>query len=80
MQKLHSADWVDVGMLESILNGEADVSPSDGVVTVNIPRRNKIILDDIEIDPTLYVPTTVDFEQLTPSSGSATVAVSPDFP
>ncbi|MBV8094220.1 MAG: DUF1259 domain-containing protein [Acetobacteraceae bacterium] len=79
MQKLHSADWVDVGMLESILNGDASVSPSDGVVMVNIPRRNKIILDDINIDPTLYVPTAVDFEQIQPSSGSATVAVSPDF-
>lgn len=77
MQLQHSASWVDVGMLESILKGSATVSPSDGVVTVTIPRRNEIILDEVDIDPSLNVATTVAFEQI--SGSSATVAVSPDF-
>jgi len=77
MQLQSSASWVDVNMLESILQGEADVSPSDGVVTVTIPRRNKIILGGVDIDPSLNVATTVAFEQI--NGSSATVAASPDF-
>ena len=77
MQMQSSASWADVNMLESILQGEADVSPSDGVVTVTIPRRNEIILGGVDIDSTLNVATTVAFEQI--NGSSATVAASPDF-
>jgi Domain of Unknown Function (DUF1259) len=77
MKLLSSASWVDVGMLESILHGSADVSPSDGVVTVTVPRRDELILGRVDIDPTLNVATTVAFEQINRSS--ATVSVSLDF-
>ncbi|MDB5059863.1 MAG: hypothetical protein JWO59_3335 [Chloroflexi bacterium] len=62
--------------LAHILGGDAHIG-SDGVVTVDVPRMDRIILDDVRISPFLNVATTIAFEPLDSSGSKA--AVAPDF-
>ncbi len=65
-----------VEQLSSILGGPAQVG-GDGVVTVNVPRRDRIMLGGIPINPFLNIATSVAFEPL--DSSGTTAAVAPDF-
>lgn len=60
--------------LAAILGGDATVGDS-GVVTVTVPRTDRIVLGGVQIKPELGVSTTVQFEPL--DHGKA--AVVPDF-
>jgi uncharacterized protein DUF1259 len=62
--------------LSQILGGSAQVG-SAGVVTVSVPRRDRITLGGVPINPDLHVSTEVAFEPL--ESSGKTVAVAPDF-
>jgi hypothetical protein len=62
--------------LSQILGGPAQVG-SNGVVTVNVPRRDRVILGGIPISPFLNIATPIAFEPL--DSSGTTAAVAPDF-
>jgi hypothetical protein len=67
---------LDVHQLVSILGGSAQVG-SGGVVTVNVPRTDKITLGGVPINPYLNVAAPVAFLPL--DSKGTTVAAAPDF-
>jgi hypothetical protein len=60
--------------LAKILGGDASVD--DGVVTVDIARKNRIRLGGVVINPQLNVTTSVLFK---PLKGASKAAVGPDF-
>jgi hypothetical protein len=62
--------------LGKILGGPAQTL-SDGVVTVTVERKDKIVVDGVQYDPGLNIGTSVAFQPLD-SSGTKT-AVVPDF-
>lgn len=62
--------------LAQILHGSASLG-ADGVVTVDVPRRDRIILGRVPINPFLNVATNIVFEPL--ESGGAAAAVVPAF-
>lgn len=61
--------------LGQILGGDASVD--DGVVSVEIPRKNRVRLGGVEINPFLNVATTVLVKPLNKNGSKA--AVGPDF-
>jgi hypothetical protein len=67
---------LDPHALGKILGGPAQTL-ADGVVTVAVERADTIVVDGVEVDPSLNIATTVAFQPLG-SSGSRT-AVVPDF-
>jgi len=62
--------------LAQILGGPATVG-ADGVVTVDVPRRDRVILGGVPISPFLNIDTAIAFEPL--DSGGTMAAVAPDF-
>ncbi len=62
--------------LAQILGGSASVG-SDGVVTVDVPRRYQVILGGVPISPFLNIQSSISFEPL--DSSGTTVAAAPDF-
>ncbi len=66
----------DVGRLERILHGTASVG-DNGVVTVDVDRTDKIIIDGVLVNPAVNISTNIQFEPLTPGGSSA--AAAPDF-
>lgn len=72
----HPTTPLNVKRLEKILHGTATVG-SDGVVTVDVDRKNKTFIGNIQVDNAANIATNVGFEPLN-SSGSDT-AVMPDF-
>jgi hypothetical protein len=70
----HPTTPLDVKRLERIIGSSATVG-SDGVVSFQIPRRERITLGGVRISPYLNVYTPVDFEPL----GGDRAAVVPDF-
>jgi hypothetical protein len=61
--------------LARILGGEADVG-DEGVVTVNVPRREQIVVAGVHLEPEMGVEHTIAFE---PLGGGQHAAVAPDF-
>jgi hypothetical protein len=70
----HPATPLDAGRLSKIIGQPATVGAS-GVVTIDVPRRDRIILGGVRISPELNVFTPVGFQ---PLGGSQAVVV-PDF-
>lgn len=62
--------------LSQILGGPATVG-SDGVVTVNVPRRDHLLLGGVPINPFLNVAAPISFLPL--NSSGTLVAAAPDF-
>jgi hypothetical protein len=67
---------LDPHALGKILGGSAQTL-SDGVVSVSIDRKDTIVVDGVEYDPSLNIGTTVAFQPLDDSGTK--VAVAPDF-
>ncbi|MDQ6818718.1 MAG: DUF1259 domain-containing protein, partial [Actinomycetota bacterium] len=66
----------DVKRLERILHGKASVG-SNGVVTVDVDRTDRITIEHVLVNPGANISTNVQFEPLTSSGSNA--AVAPDF-
>jgi hypothetical protein len=67
---------LDPHALGKILGGSAQTL-SDGVVSVSVERRDRIVIDGVELDPSLNIASTVAFLPLDGSGSKA--AVAPDF-
>src|SRR4051794_36879423 len=67
---------LDPHALGKILGGSAQTL-SDGVVSVSVERKDTIVVDGVEYDPSLNIATTVAFQPLDDSGKRA--AVAPDF-
>ena len=72
----HPTTPLDPHRLASILHGSAEVG-DEGVVTVTVDRKTKIVIDDIEVSPESNIYTEIQFKPLA-STGSR-AAVGPDF-
>lgn len=70
----HPATPLDAKRLSKIIGQPATVGPS-GVVTIDVPRRDSIILGGVRISPELNVFTPVGFQPL----GDSKAVVVPDF-
>jgi hypothetical protein len=70
----HPATPLNVHRLEAIIGSAATVG-ADGVVSFQIPRRDRMYLGAVRISPYLNVYTSVDFQPL----GGNTAVVVPDF-
>lgn len=62
--------------LAQILGGSASVG-ANGVVTVDVPRLDQVVLGGIPINPFLNIQSAIAFEPL--DSSGTTAAVAPDF-
>jgi hypothetical protein len=67
---------LDADRLGSILRGDATVG-DEGVVTVNVERTDRIVIDDIIVSPELNISTDIEFKPL--SSSGSNAAAAPDF-
>lgn len=67
---------LDSHRLASTLHGSAEVG-DEGVVTVTVDRKTKIVIDDIEVSPESNIYTEIQFKPL--SSTGSQAAVGPDF-
>jgi hypothetical protein len=67
---------LDAKRLGKILHGDAQVG-DEGVVTVTVDRRDKIVIDGIRVSPEANISTNVEFKPLSSSGSSA--AAGPDF-
>jgi hypothetical protein len=70
----HPATPLNVHRLEAIIGSAATVG-ADGVVSFQIPRRDRMYLGGVRISPYLNVYTPVDFQPF----GGNTAVVVPDF-
>jgi hypothetical protein len=68
---------LDEHRLQRILHGSDAEVGADGVVTVTVPRRDKITLAGVHVKPETNVATTVAFEPLNDTAAQA--AAVPDF-
>jgi hypothetical protein len=72
----HPKSPLDATRLGRILRGDAQIG-SDGVVTVNVKRRNRIVIGDVRASPESNVATDVQFKPR--ASTGALADVGPDF-
>jgi Domain of Unknown Function (DUF1259) len=72
----HPTTPLDPHRLASILHGDAQVG-DEGVVTVQIDRTDRIVIDGIRVSPEANISTEVQFKPL--SSSGSNAAVGPDF-
>lgn len=69
------ASPLSVKQLEQILRGNGTVG-DEGVVTVDVPRTDKVTIDGVRVNPGANISTNIQFRPLT---GAATAAAAPDF-
>ena len=67
---------LDAKLLGEILRGQASIG-DEGVVTVNVARKDQIVIDGVQVSPEANIATGVEFKPLA-TTGSA-AAVGPDF-
>jgi hypothetical protein len=72
----HPSTPLDPGRLARILHGDAEVG-EEGVVTVTVPRTDRIVVDDIRVRPDANISTMIEFKPLGKSGSQAWAA--PDF-
>jgi hypothetical protein len=65
---------LDPQKLARILHGRADVG-ENGVVTVNVPRKDTIIVDGVRVNPFANIASNIQFKPM----GGAQADVVPDF-
>jgi hypothetical protein len=68
---------LDAHRIGQIIGGDATIG-AEGTVTVDVPRRERITLDGVCINPFLNVMTSISFEPLA-GEGSQHAACAPDF-
>ncbi|HEX4490722.1 MAG TPA: DUF1259 domain-containing protein [Acidimicrobiia bacterium] len=73
----HPTTPLDAKRIGEIIGGDATVG-AEGTVTVDVPRRERLVLDGVCINPFLNVMTGISFEPL-PGGGSQHAACAPDF-
>lgn len=71
----HPTTPLDPQRLARILKGSASVG-EEGVVTVTVPRTDKVTIDGIEVKPEAGISTTIEFK---PLGHDGQAAVVPDF-
>ncbi len=76
MPPAHPTTPLHAHRLASILHGSAEVG-DEGVVTVTVDRKNRIVIDDIDVSPESNIYTEVQFKPLSTTGSHA--AVGPDF-
>ncbi|MEA2191171.1 MAG: hypothetical protein QOI73_1292 [Solirubrobacteraceae bacterium] len=67
---------LDHGKLAKTLHGSGEVG-ADGVVTVVVARRDRIVIGDVQVSPEANISTNVEFLPL--DAQGSRVAVAPDF-
>jgi hypothetical protein len=67
---------LDSKRLAKILRGSAQIG-EDGVVTVNVSRRGRIVIDGVRLSPEANISTGIEFKPLGESGSRA--AAAPDF-
>lgn len=67
---------LDAQRLGKILGGDATIG-TEGVVTVNVLRGGRIVIDDVRVSPEANISTGIEIKPLSASGSSA--AVGPDF-
>ena len=72
----HPKSPLDDKRLEKILRGKASIG-DEGVVTVNVNRRDRIVIDGIHVSPEANISTGIEFKPLAAKGSRA--AVGPDF-
>lgn len=72
----HPRTPLDSSRLAKILHGSAQVG-DEGVVTVNVCYRGKIVIDGVRVSPEANISTGIEFKPL--ATSGAHVAVGPDF-
>jgi hypothetical protein len=72
----HPTTPLDADRLARILHGDAEVG-EEGVVTVTVPREDRIVIDGVQVSPEANISTEVMFKPLDSSGSQADVA--PDF-
>jgi uncharacterized protein DUF1259 len=72
----HPTTPLDADRLGAILHGDASVG-DEGVVSVEVSRKGRIVIDDVVASPEANISTMVEIKPLD-ASGS-TAAVAPDF-
>jgi uncharacterized protein DUF1259 len=65
---------LDDKRLGKILGGQATIG-SNGVVTVNVSRAGRIVIDGVQVSPEANISTSIEFKPL----GGSRAAVGPDF-
>lgn len=76
MPPAHPTTPLDPKRLASILHGSAEVG-DEGVVTVTVSRKNRIVIDDVDVSPESNIYTEVQIKPL--SSTGSQAAVGADF-
>ncbi len=72
----HPKSPLDDKRLEKILRGKASIG-DEGVVTVNVTRRDRIVIDGIHVSPEANISTGIEFKPLAAKGSRA--AMGPDF-
>jgi Domain of Unknown Function (DUF1259) len=72
----HPTTPLDHTKLAKTLHGSSEIG-EDGVVTVTVPRRDKIVIDDVQVSPEANISTNVSFLPL--DEQGTRVAAAPDF-
>ncbi|MFZ1992792.1 MAG: DUF1259 domain-containing protein [Solirubrobacteraceae bacterium] len=65
---------LDAKRLETILRGSAQIG-NEGVVTVNVLRSDRIVIDGVRVSPEANISTNIEFKPL----GGSTAWAGPDF-
>jgi hypothetical protein len=73
----HPTTPLDKGRLQRILHGSDAQVADDGVVSVSVPRRDRITIAGVHAKPETNISTMVSFEPLNGTAAQA--AVIPDF-
>jgi hypothetical protein len=68
---------LDAKRLAKILNGTSSVG-SNGVVTVDVSRKDKTVIDGVLVSPEANISTNIEFKPM-PAAGSNGAAGAPDF-
>jgi hypothetical protein len=72
----HPKSPLDAKLLGEILRGQPSIG-DEGVVTVNVARRDQIVIDGVKVSPEANISTGVLFKPLATTGSQA--AVGPDF-
>jgi hypothetical protein len=67
---------LDAERLGSILGGDATVG-DEGVVSVEVARKGKVVIDGVRVAPEANISTTVEIRPL--DAGGSSAAMAPDF-
>ena len=72
----HPTSPLNAKLLGQILHGQASIG-DQGVVTVNVSRKDQIVIDGVQVSPEANIATGIEFKPLSTTGDKA--AAAPDF-